>query len=140
MSVCHVGNLYARFPPKLLFEMDNGEMETVLSRTGVQQGCNLGPLCLSAGGLTLLQKFRANPPVERAEIYAYIDDIVVNLPPERASDMKALSDFTTWLQRQLGDCGITLNRHKSGLCFQVTYDTTNSPQPNRPLWMKPDCS
>ena len=108
-----MGYLYARFPPKLLFKMDNGEMETVLSRTGIQQGCNLGPLCFSAGGLPLLQKFRANPPVKGAQAFAYIDDVMVTLPPERASDMKAVSDVTVWLQRELGDCGITLNRHKS---------------------------
>ncbi|CAN0398019.1 unnamed protein product, partial [Ascophyllum nodosum] len=35
--------------------------------TGVQQGCNLGPLCYSAGSLKILKEFRANPPVPGSE-------------------------------------------------------------------------
>ena len=35
----------------------------VESALGVQQGCNLGPICYSAGSLMILKEFKANPPV-----------------------------------------------------------------------------
>ena len=45
--VPYASNLYAREPPKLLFALDGGGLEVVESARGVQQGCNLGPLCYS---------------------------------------------------------------------------------------------
>lgn len=42
-------NVCIREAPKLLFRTATGEMETIRSFTGVQQGCNLGPLFYSAG-------------------------------------------------------------------------------------------
>ena len=47
--VPYASNLYAREPSKLLFALDGGGLEVVESARGVQQGCNLGPLCHSAG-------------------------------------------------------------------------------------------
>ena len=48
-------NLYAREPPKLLFALDGGGLEVVESARGVQQECNLGPRCYSAGSLKMLK-------------------------------------------------------------------------------------
>ena len=45
----YASNVYAREPPKLLFALDDGGFRVVQSARGVQQGCNLGPLCYSAG-------------------------------------------------------------------------------------------
>ena len=80
--VPYASNLYAREPPKLLFVLDGGGLEVVESVLGVQQGCNLGPLCYSAGSLKVLKEFRANPPVPGARAVSFIDDITVILPPE----------------------------------------------------------
>ena len=77
--VPYASNLYAREPPKLLFALDGGGLEVVESVRGVQQGCNLGPLCYSAGSLKILKEFRANPG---ARAVSFIDDITVILPPE----------------------------------------------------------
>ena len=47
--VPHAANLYAREPPKLLFALEGRGVEVIESARGVQQGCNLAPLCYSAG-------------------------------------------------------------------------------------------
>ena len=85
----------------------------VESARGVQQGCNLGPLCYSAGLLKILKEFRANPPVPGARAVSFIDDITVTLPPELSLDMAAIGKVTEWLQERLGVEGISLNRRKS---------------------------
>ena len=43
----------------------------VESARGVQQGCNLGPLCYSAGSLKILKEFKANPPVPGARAVSF---------------------------------------------------------------------
>ena len=111
--VPYASNLYAREPPKLLFALDGGGSEVVESARGVQQGCNLGPLCYSAGSLKILKEFRANPPVPGARAVSFIDDITVILPPERSLDVAAIGKVTEWLQERLGIEGISLNRRKS---------------------------
>ena len=73
--VPYPSNLYAREPPKLLFALGGGGLEVVESARGVQQACNLGPLCYSAGSLKILEEFRANPPVPGARVVSFIDDI-----------------------------------------------------------------
>ena len=85
----------------------------VESARGVQQGCNLGPLCYSAGSLKILKEFKANPPVPGARAVSFIDDITVILPPEFSLDMAAIGKVTEWLQERLGVEGISLNRRKS---------------------------
>ena len=81
--VPYASNVYAREPPKLLFTLDGGGLEVVESARGVvQQGCNLGPLCYSAGSQKALKEFRSNPPVPKARAVLFIDDITVILPPE----------------------------------------------------------
>ena len=83
------------------------------SARGVQQGCNLGPLCYSAGALKILKEFKSQPPVPGARVVSFIDDITVILPPERSLDMAAIGTVTEWLQERLGVEGISLNRKKS---------------------------
>ena len=110
--VPYASNLYAREPPKLLFALDGGGLEVVESARGVQQGCNLGPLCYSAGSLKILKEFRANPPVPGARAVSFID-ITVILPPELSLDMAAIGKVTEWPHERLGVEGISLNRRKS---------------------------
>ena len=81
----------------------------VESARGVQQGCNLGPLCYSAGSLKILKEFRANPPVLGARAVSFIDDITVILPPELSLDTAAIGEVTEWLQERLGVDGISPN-------------------------------
>ena len=111
--VPYSSNLYAREPPKLLFALDDGGLEVVESARGVQQGCNLGSLCCSAGSVEILSEFRANPPVPGARAASFIDDITVILPPELSLDMAATGKVTEWLQERLGVKGISPNRRKS---------------------------
>ena len=111
--VPYASNLYAREPPKLLFALDGGGLEVVESARGVQQGCNLDPLCYSAGSLKILKEFRANPPVPGARAVSFIDDITDILPPELSLDMAAIGKVTEWLQERLGVEDISLNRRKS---------------------------
>ena len=111
--VPYASNLYARVSPKLMFALDGGGLEVVESARGLQQGCNLGPLCYSAGSLNILKEFRANPPVPRARAVSFIDDITVILPPELSLDMAAIGKVAEWLQERLGVEGISLNRRKS---------------------------
>ena len=114
LSVVSYGsNMYAREPPKLLFALDAGGLEMVESARGVQQGCNLGPLCYSAGSLKILKQFRSNPPVPGAKTVSLIDDIMAILPPELSLDMAAIGKVTEWLRERLGVEGISLNRRKS---------------------------
>ena len=110
--VPYVSNLYAREPPKLLFALDGGGLEVVASARGVQQECNLGPLCYSAGSLKILNEFRANPPVPGARVVSFIGDITVILQPELSLDMAAIEKVTKWLQERLGVECISLNRRK----------------------------
>ena len=65
--VPYASNLYAREPSKLLFALDGGGLEVVESARGVQQGCNLGQLCYSAGSLKILKEFRANHQCQERE-------------------------------------------------------------------------
>ena len=85
----------------------------VESARGVQQGCNLGPLCYSAGSMKILKKISASPPMPGARAVPFIDDITVILPPELFLDMAAIGKVTEWLQERLGVEGISLNRRKS---------------------------
>ena len=82
------------------------------STQGVQQGCNLGPLCYSAGSLMILKEFRANPPVLEARAVSFIDDIAVILPLELSLGMVPIGKVTEQLQERLGVEGISLNPRK----------------------------
>ena len=84
----------------------------VESARGVQQECNLGPLCYSAGSLKILNEFRANPPVPGARAISFIDDITAILQLELSLDMAAIEKVTEWLQERLGVECISLNRRK----------------------------
>ena len=84
----------------------------VESARGVQQECNLGPLCYSAGSLKILKEFRANPPVPGARAVSFMDDIMAILPPGLSLDMAAVGKVTKWLQERLGVEDISLNRRK----------------------------
>ena len=90
-----------------------GGLEVVESARRVQEGCNLDPLCYSAGSLKIVKEFRAFPPVPGARAVSFIDDITVILPPEISPDMAAIEKVTEWLQERLGVNGISLNRRKS---------------------------
>ena len=80
---------------------------------GVQQGCNLGPFCYSAGSLKILKEIRANPPVPGARAVSFIDDTAFILPPKLSLDMTAIGKVTEWMQKRLGIECILLNRRKS---------------------------
>ena len=82
--------------------LDGGGLEVVEPARGVQQGCNLGCLCYSAGSLKILKEFRANPPGPGARAVSFIDDITVILPPELSFDMAAIGKVMEWLQGRLG--------------------------------------
>ena len=114
--VPYAANLYAREPPKLLFALEGGGVEVIESARGVQQGCNLGPLCYSAGALKILKEFKSQPPVPGARVVSFIDDLIVILSPELSLDMAAIGTaigtVTEWLQEKLGVKGISLNRKK----------------------------
>ena len=70
-EVPYASNLYAREPPKLLlFVLDGGVLKGVESARGVQQGCNLGPLCYSAGSCKI--QLRADPLVPGAKVVLFI--------------------------------------------------------------------
>ena len=86
---------------------------TFKSARGVQQGCNLGPLCYSTGSLEILKEFRANPSVPGARAISFMDDITGILPPELSLDMAASGKVRECLQEHLGVEGISLNRRKS---------------------------
>ena len=116
-------NVYAREePPKLLFKMDNGETAVIRSATGVQQGCTIGPLCYSAGLLQLLEDFNARPPVAGAQVLAFIDDLLVLLPPEHAKSAPAVEAVASWLQKRMEPLGVTLNPQKSSVLFPPDTD------------------
>ena len=108
--VLYASNLYSRDRPKQLVALDGGGLEVVVSARGVEQGCNLGPLCYSAGSLKILREFRANPPVPGARVVSFIDDITAILPPELSLDMAAIEKVTEYLQERLGVEGISLNQ------------------------------
>lgn len=69
----------------------------VSSSMRVQQGCNLGPLCYSAGALEMLRAFRDDAPVDDVQIPAYTDDVVVLLPRRHGQNAMAVEAVTTWL-------------------------------------------
>ena len=69
----YASNSYVREPPKLLLALDGGGLEIVESARGVQQECNLGPLCYRAGSLKILKEFRAKPLVPGARAVSFID-------------------------------------------------------------------
>ena len=60
---------------------------------GVQQGCNLGPLCCSAGSLKIPKEFRANPQAPGARAGLFIDDITGILSPELFLDTAAIESY-----------------------------------------------
>ena len=65
--VPYASNVYAREPLKLLFALDGGGLEVVESARGVQQGCNLGPVCYSAGSLKILKEIQGYSTGARSE-------------------------------------------------------------------------
>ena len=91
--------------------------EVVESARGVQEGCNLGPLCYSPGLLKILNEFRANPPVPGARAVSFIDDITVILPPKLSLDMAAIGKVTEWLPESLRVEGISLTEENRRPCY-----------------------
>ena len=55
--VPYAANLHAQEPPKLPFARIDGGGLIVVSARGVGQGCNMGPLCYSAGSPEILKEF-----------------------------------------------------------------------------------
>ena len=55
-----------------MFTLDGGGLKVVGSARGVQQGCNLGPLCYRTGSLKILEGFRVNPPVLEARAVLFV--------------------------------------------------------------------
>ena len=133
VALPYVVNLYALEPPKLLYKMRHGGTRVVASCSGVQQGCTLGPLCFSAGSLPILRAFEERPPVEGAQLMAFIDDLVVVCPPERAADADAVEKVTTWMQDQLEPCGIQLNREKTKMLPPQGTKPQDLPEPTRTM-------
>ena len=102
----YASNLYASEPPKLLFVLDGGGLEVVESAQGVQQRCNLGPLCCSAGLLKILKEFLANQPVPGARAVLLIDDSTTILPPDFSLGLAAIGKMAKRLQEYLRVEGI----------------------------------
>ena len=73
-EVPYASNLYAQEPPKLLFALDGGGLKGVESARGVQQGCDLGPLCYSAGSHKI--EFRADPLVPGAKAVLFVSRVL----------------------------------------------------------------
>ena len=132
-AVPYALNLYARDAPLLLYKTSSGSTEIIRSATGVQQGCNLGPLGYSCGLMPLLRDFRANPPVANAQMMAFIDDITVVLPAPEARNPAAVAAVATWLQTRLEPLGIELNRAKSTILFPAGTETPTWPVADREL-------
>lgn len=107
--------MYARIQAKLLFTMEGGTVRVVLSRRGVQQGCNLGGLGFCIGLLDVLIAFNKDPPLTGAKLIAYIDDLVVLLPPALAKDIKAIATVTDWVRDKLEEKGVQLSLPKCKL-------------------------
>ena len=95
VALPYVADLYAREPSKLLFKMRDGGTRVIASRSGVQQGCAIGPLCFSAGSLPILRAFQERPPVEGTQLMPFIEDLVVVIPPERATNADTVEKVTT---------------------------------------------
>ena len=66
----------------------------VESARGVQQRCNLDPLCYSPGSIKIIKEFRANPQVPGVTAVLFINDVTVILPTELSLDMVATGKIT----------------------------------------------
>ena len=94
LVVPSASNLYAWESPILLFALDEGGLEVAESARRIQQGCNLGSLCYSAGSLRIQKEFRANPPMSEARAVSFIDDITAILPLELSLDIIVVRKIT----------------------------------------------
>lgn len=83
----------------------------------MQQDRNHGPSCHSAGALKPLRVFRDNPPVADVQVLAYINLIVVLLPPGQAQNAKAVEAIATWLQQRMEPLCVALNQSKFHMPF-----------------------
>ena len=99
-EVLYASNQCAREPPKLLFVLDGGGLKGVDSARGVQQRCNLDPVCYSADSHKI--EFRADQPVPGARAVSFIDTITVFLQQELSLKTVAIGKVTEWLQERLG--------------------------------------
>ncbi|CAB1107073.1 unnamed protein product [Ectocarpus sp. CCAP 1310/34] len=113
----YFGNIYARTKAKLLFKMEDGSIEVVLSQRGVQQGCNLGGFGFCVGLLDIMKEFNNKPPVPGAKLIGYVDDLQVHLPPGLARNIQAIATVTNWIQDHLLQKGIELSLPKSKVLF-----------------------
>ena len=64
---------------------------------------------------------------------AFIDDLVVVIPPERATDADAVENVTAWLHDQREPCGIQLNREKPRLLLPQGIKPQDVPEPARAM-------
>ena len=88
---------------------ERGVVTPVTAASGVDQGCPLSPLLFALGLApaldAIVQQLQALDASARA--FAYLDDIVVVVPPGRA---EAAHDI---VETCLGQCGLALNRDKT---------------------------
>lgn len=80
-------NLFTREPPKPHSTLEGVNLAVIESVRSVQQGCNHGPLCFSAGALKMLKEFKSQPLVLGASVVSFIDDITFILLTEHSLDM-----------------------------------------------------
>lgn len=81
----YAANIYVLEPMKLLFDMEGPVIEVIPSAHAIQKGCNPGSPCDGVCFLKTLMEFKTNLPMPEAQVLSFIDDIMLILPPERAS-------------------------------------------------------
>jgi hypothetical protein len=116
---------YGHTEPTLIFRLDNGEVQRIISRRGTPQGSPLGALLYCLTTLEPMEKFQRQFGEEGYEARAYIDDTNVSGgPPEAPQTAAALAS----LEASLASVGVALNRSKSQVTCQRTADFTGRRQ------------
>lgn len=91
----YIAKVYAEVPAQLLFQMANGEMRTIASRRGAQQGDPFGPMLFCLGLLRAQRRFCAAEHAQPIGVrqVGYIDDLGVSaraLTPATAAALQRL--------------------------------------------------
>ena len=88
---------------------ERGRASGIRASTGVDQGCPLSPLFLALGLAATLDETAARLQSlhPSARVFAYLDDVVVVVPPEQAGAAQAL------VGAGLAACGLSLNASKT---------------------------
>jgi hypothetical protein len=111
-AVPFLAKIYGGAPAKLLYQLADGTVAVVPSRTGCQQGDPFGPLLYSVATLDLMVAFRERFDRHGISLLGIIDDLTIGCRPDMPLSDPAVAEAFYFVRDGLAALGVQLNLTK----------------------------